>query len=192
MKNINQIYCFIHSCTLINNDTQILDYIITIIEKTGFIDIVEKVFINNVGIPIDNKYGNKKYIITNYPDQTYYYESITLNKIQLFSKENPNNYIIYLHTKGVSYNDCIKKLDEGYDTIGCNYIEASLSHPKHYSGNFWWGKTNYLSKLNKIENLNKQIFYKVFSEFWLNTKEPNLIITTFTVLMLIIIWNHIQ
>ena len=196
-----KIYCFIHSGTFINNGTKILDYIINVIEKTGFINIVENVFINNVGTPIENKYNNKKYIITNYPDNTYHYETVTLNNIHDFSRDNPNNYILYLHTKGVSYNssdnifknisdwvnlmlfflvekydDCMKKLDEGYDTIGCNYLAQTQTHsyPKHYSGNFWWAKTNYLNKLEKLKTNNNNFSYnKVQAEFWLFTKEPN-------------------
>ena len=45
-----------------------------------------------------------KYLITNYFENTNYYEAPTLNKLIDFSKENPNNYALYLHTKGISYD----------------------------------------------------------------------------------------
>ena len=43
----------------------------------------------------------------------------------------------------------INKLNEAYDTVGCNYHDVSGQNNKHYSGNFWWGKTNFLKKLTE-------------------------------------------
>ena len=70
-------YCFIHSCTLSNTGTKKLDYIIDLINSSGLIHILDKVFINNIGIPIDDSYISKynskydskydsKYNISNY------------------------------------------------------------------------------------------------------------------------------
>jgi hypothetical protein len=191
-----KIYCFIHSCTLKQNETKILDYLIKVLEKTGFINTATKIFINNIGFPIMNDYGNKKYIITNCSDNKEYYEAITLNKMHDFAKENPNSYILYLHTKGISYdlnstkfqnvfdwinlmlyflvekyNNCINKLDDGYDTVGCNYYEFLYNkYPPHYSGNFWWSKSSHIIKLDK---LNENLFSKPEAEFWLFYKLPN-------------------
>lgn len=183
-KHSPKIYCFIHSYTTLRNGTRILDYLINIIEKTGLIDILECLFINNLGVPITNKYGNEKYIITNYSYKPNYYESPTFNKIIQFSKENPNSYMLYIHTKGISYDIydeqlksvfdwinlmlyflvekydiCIQKLNDGYESIGCNYNCGGNQYPKHYSGNFWWANTNLLKKLNCLneEECNKNI-----------------------------------
>jgi hypothetical protein len=188
-----KIFCFIHSCTCSKNGTKMLDYIINVIEKTGFIDVVDHIFIINIGIPINNKYGNDKYLITNYSENTNYYEAPTLNKLIDFSKENPNNYALYLHTKGISFDmdapqfksifdwinlmlyflvekhdDCINKLNEAYDTVGCNYYDKNIQNNKHYSGNFWWGKTNFLKKINC---LNEKAYDKAICEFLVFTNE---------------------
>jgi hypothetical protein len=41
-------------------------------------------------------------------------------------------------------SSCLSLLDE-YDTLGCNYYEGPY---KHYSGNFWWIRSDYLATLN--------------------------------------------
>ena len=73
-------FCVIHSCTLQTTGTNVLDYIVEVINKTGFIDVVDNVFINNIGLPIENKYQNNKYIVTNYSDNTqlFYLKDISL------------------------------------------------------------------------------------------------------------------
>lgn len=83
---------------------------------------------------------------------------------------NDSGYSLYLHSKGVSwpnhpniqdwvdmmehfciekYMDCIRFLDEGYDIVGCNYQEKPL---KHFGGNFWWARNDYIRKLEPLEN----------------------------------------
>jgi hypothetical protein len=70
------------------------------------------------------------------------YEVPTINTIKQFSENNPNTNILYIHTKGVSYDDSyieetdwinmmlyflLKrdsiKLLETFETLGCNYTE---------------------------------------------------------------------
>ena len=116
----------------------------------------------------------------------------TINKINEFSKENPNCYILYLHTKGVGYSDdninindwidlmlyflvdkhilCNQLLSRGFDTIGCNYLQLYKQEiPPHYSGNFWWANTNYLATLEKLDDAS---FSKNDAEFWLCKNNP--------------------
>ena len=83
--------------------TSVLDYIVEVINKTGFINIVDNVFINNIGLPIENKYQNNKYIVTNYSDNTELFEYPTLNKVGTIATNNPDSNILYLHTKGISH-----------------------------------------------------------------------------------------
>jgi hypothetical protein len=48
-------------------------------------------------------------------------------------------------------------LNENYDSVGCNYHDGSNGIRKHYSGNFWWAKSNHLSKLEYLaENNNSR------------------------------------
>jgi len=107
------------------------------------------------------------------------FEIPTINKVRDFAFENKDSKILYLHTKGISQTnknindwiemmlyflidkDCIDLLNE-YDTLGCNYDDGLHGlHPRHYSGNFWWATTNYLSRLPKCVGV------KFEAEFWL-------------------------
>jgi hypothetical protein len=170
---------------------------VNIINKTGFIDVVDSVFINNIGIPIENIYNynneaNNKYTVFNYSEDTSLYEYPSLNKIKQIASDNPNSYILYLHTKGITHDgqilnnvkdwinmmlyflveksdECINQLNNNYDTVGCNYHLATHYCPVHYSGNFWWSKASYIDKLHLLDETNVD---KAYAEFWLFTSNP--------------------
>jgi hypothetical protein len=87
-------------------------------------------------------------------------------------------YIMYFHLKGITHRnnpgihdwrnymeywtidrwkDCIDLLDSGYDTCGTNYIHGNflgidqkIRNWQHYSGGFWWAKTSYIKKLDRL------------------------------------------
>ena len=156
----NGIYCFIHSCSLKNND--ILDEIVDKINKMEF----HHIFIINIGNKINKVYGENVDIIE-YSENINLFEIPTINIIHSFCVRNPESKVLYLHTKGVSYqtvpqqvvdwrnmmlyflidNDCVKLLEK-HDIVGCNYLENP--HP-HFSGNFWWARASYVNKLKPIE-----------------------------------------
>ena len=192
-KNI----CFIHSCHLKDKGLKRLEYLIEKIKDSGLIHHLETIHINNIGIPIqENIYGDK-FKICNYSDNLQLYEIPTINKILDFSKKNMACNILYLHTKGINYDNddqkindwidsmlyflvekfefCIKKLQQGIQAIGCNYYneEMKIRNPKHFSGNFWWADSQYISNLpcliEKIENVNPND-----AEFWLCQNEPSI------------------
>jgi len=185
-------YCFIHSCTFSHNGTAALDCLVDKINASGLIDALDAVFITNVGIPIEetkyanacsNAKNNGKYSLTNYSENERLYENPTLNKLKQFSETNKDSYVLYLHTKGNSYStarqeitdwtnmmlhflvetheDCFHALDGVHDTVGCNY---NASPAPHYSGNFWWAKTNHIATLPA---LNENVPDKMAPEFWL-------------------------
>jgi hypothetical protein len=187
-------YCFIQSCNLKDKGVYRLENIINILNKSGCINIFNKIYIINIGIPIENKYGDIFEII-NYSENTQLYEIPAINLIKEFSENNLDSYILYLHTKGVSYSNdyiqendwinymlyflvekyenCISLLDMSYESLGCNYSNDfdkevfSGCHsfpPSHYSGNFWWANTNHLKTLPKIPIEN---INKDDAEFWL-------------------------
>jgi hypothetical protein len=192
-------YCFIHNCTLENIGTFRLDNLINKLHKSGCIHIFDKIYINNIGLPIENTYG-EKFVVTNYSTNTQLFETPTINLIKDFAEKNSNSYILYLHTKGVTYandnkliNDwidyilyflveeytkCISILDNHYDVVGCNYSNdldiKCWEHtfpfpPPHYSGNFWWANTNYLRGL---PSLSLDIIGRNEPEFWLFKNKP--------------------
>lgn len=98
------------------------------------------------------------------------FEFPTLEMLHEFSKNNPNYYVLYIHTKGVTnekslaiadwracmlhYNvtlwrDCVQKLTQGFDTCGINIMKTP--HP-HYQGNFWWAKASYVRTLFPVRD----------------------------------------
>jgi hypothetical protein len=191
-------YCFIHSCNIEGVGTYRLEYLINKLNDSGCKNIFEKIYINNIGLPIENIYG-EKFEIINYSDNIKLFENPTINLIKQFSEETPNSYILYLHTKGVRYdindnkeNDwinymlyflvekfkiCVSVLDNDYDTVGCNYSDDldkevfyNTCPPSHYSGNFWWANTNYLRTL---QYLSMEIISRNEPEFWLFKNRPN-------------------
>jgi hypothetical protein len=155
--------------------------------------------ISNIHINFSGKYDNKiselnnyfcKLNISLYPNLQDY-ELPTLKKIYDFSLKNKNSNILYLHTKGVGkqINLCIEDwvnyeiyfliekhqlcLDmiKNYNTVG---VDLRKEPTLHYSGNFWWSKSSYISTLpdpfdfsniNKYPNpLNSQ---RHNQEFWI-------------------------
>ena len=192
-KNI----CFIHSCHIKNKGLKRLENLILKIKQYGLIDILEKIYINNIGIQInDNTYGDK-FHISNYSNEPKLYEIPTINKIKNFALENPNYNILYLHTKGISYDDnnkmendwidmmlyflvknfniCIDKLNTGIQAVGCNYYNGNYDHgvfPPCFSGNFWWADSNYIYNLPYIDEKIENIIPNS-AEFWLCQNNPH-------------------
>ena len=167
-------YCFIHSCSI--NGTELLQVLLKRVKESG-IDF-EKIQIINIGPPIDLEN------VINFSDDPLLFEIPTINFIREFVT-NQNANILYLHTKGITYNDikikdwvdmmlyfllkpdCIKLLDE-YDTLGCDLKNLPNDiNPKHYSGNFWWSTSEYISTLPFCEQ------DKMEAEFWLLKNNPN-------------------
>ena len=175
-SNNTKKYCFIHSCHLKEVGIGILNDIIGnfININDNLIQYFEKIFIVNIGEKIDLSdlhLQSDKIEIINYSDNIQLFEIPTINLIRVFCEYNENCEILYLHTKGVSYNnhiyikhwrdmmlyfllekclDCFELLKK-YDTIGCNYMETELL-TKHYSGNFWWANSNYIKKLDMLSD----------------------------------------
>jgi beta-1,4-mannosyl-glycoprotein beta-1,4-N-acetylglucosaminyltransferase len=198
VKNVDNIkkVCFIHSCHIEKYGTKRLDYLIEKIISTRCIDNLDKVIINNIGVPILTDYG-EKFELINYSEDISVNEKSTLNKVIEFSQNNPETYILYLHTKGISILDkinwikidnvndwidmmiyfnierqdlCVKILNNSFDTVGCNYMYPK-GHFPHYSGNFWWANSNYLKDLEKLPE--NEVTHNNSTEFLLFTKKPN-------------------
>lgn len=188
--------CFIHSCHLKNKGLKRLEYLIDKIKTTGLIHHLETIYINNIGIPIEKNIYGDKFKICNYSDNPALYEIPTINKIQQFSKENTDCNILYLHSKGISYDDnnqkendwvdmmlyflverfelCLEKMICGIQAVGCNYYneQMKIRNPKHFSGNFWWADSQYISKLPSLIEKTENV-YPNDAEFWLCKNNPS-------------------
>jgi hypothetical protein len=106
-------------------------------------------------------------------------ESTTLKKVYETSKNlEEGKYILYFHAKGITqhntprelpvkkwremmeyylitkWEDCVNKLEEGYDCCGINYqnhagrVKNETKLIKIFNGNFFWAKSEYIKKLD--------------------------------------------
>ena len=179
LDNENRAVCFIHSCHLESSGTETLDLLLKEVLPNKEI---KSIYINNIGIPLPDKYTDPRIQIHQESDDIELFELPTLRRISEFCKKNPLSKILYMHTKGISYPKddprhsnvqdwikymlyfvcnaplCLDKLD-AYDTAGCNFLEKPHNH---YSGNFWWSTANYINTLS-LESFTD----KMSAEWWI-------------------------
>jgi len=171
--NNNNIYVYIHVCCL-NNWKEIFNNIIHKIKDSGLYEIVKEIRCGVLGDYDINIFNDPKIKIIGHSNNMSLYEPFTLNLLHEQSK-NEDFKVLYLHTKGVTqiqniykYNNvvdwvnymhyfniyknsiCINLLNE-HDCIGVNLYDSPVLH---YSGNFWWSKSEYIKKLQKNINCN--------------------------------------
>lgn len=118
----------------------------------------------------------KKITIVRHPENVH--EIPTLDLLQSIAKQK-KCYILYYHTKGVTsepnfgdnikswrnileyfnieeWKDCVEQL-KNHDTVGCLYVTnqilAGVEFINYYSGNFWWSKSEYISRLDNIREI---------------------------------------
>jgi predicted O-methyltransferase YrrM len=142
-------------------------------------------------------------------EQPNLYEGQTLAKIYEHCLHE-DGYVFYFHNKGMSsysthipgaikdwrhymqyfnvekWEDCVAKLDEGYDCCGVDWVERhdiKLDFVvQHYAGNFWWARNDYIRKLKhplKIEEymdveamMRELQNYRYCFELWMATGIP--------------------
>lgn len=162
-------YIFYH-CTTLNDyyDRFLKTY--SKIQKSELIKYTDKffVFINGESgknFNLDNK-------INIYQNKLHPNESITINKLRDFCIDNKDCNILYLHCKGITkskneienvnawidsmeyflierHKQCIEDL-KIFNAVG-SFLKTSPN--LHFSGNFWWATSNYISTLDKcIDN----------------------------------------
>lgn len=161
-------YIYIHTATIGRYKERLEQYINQIIDS-GLYDYVKHIYINYVG---DNEFHfdyqsldiNHKISSTNVSPHLDDFELPTQAKLYQFCKEHPDSKILYLHTKGIhgeinpciedwvtymtyfaitKWKDCITYLDT-YWTVG---VDLRMDPTLHYSGNFWWSRSNHIADL---------------------------------------------
>lgn len=190
-------YVFIHSCNMEQNGISILKKICSLIRTSGLLNCVNKVCVLNIGNPISDNYitelGDKYYVI-NYSDEVSLAELPTLRLMHRFAIVKPHCNMLYIHTKGVSYNkntpryrnvqdwtnlmlyfliekykNCVENLKNN-DTVGCDYYDRNDGIPKHFSGNFWWATSSYIKTLD-VNQLNT----RNDAEMWVCRNNPSFV-----------------
>ncbi len=182
-KNIYGVYficCYLNYIDIVEEQMNILN--------KGLLNITKKLIIfitmfdndnNKTLINLINKY-NKNNNINIITTKENLYEKFAINNFKNSILEK-NYYIYYFHTKGLKKNNdklfniyssrrkilnfytlekfnINIKLLEKYDAIGCS---LSLYPLKHFSGNFWWSKSEYINTL-KLPISNKYLSPEMF------------------------------
>ena len=157
---------YLHICA-INNWREIVKKIFDRIRSSGLYDKIESVRYTLLGdfeCLNDEMFKDPKFHNIVYSPQLDLYESVTLNKLWYAAQQEEEFNVLYLHSKGVSYNgkndtitkwveyltyfnidryaDCLEQLKDN-DVVGVNIYNFIMLH---YSGNFWWSKSSYIKK----------------------------------------------
>ena len=109
----------------------------------------------------------------------------SLKWIRDYSAKNPDDYIMFFHTKGITkknkatedwrrymeyfvienWKDCIEKLDEGFDACGVMWNSDTVyGYYPHFSGQFFWARCDYINTLDHTF-LDKD--WRYAGEFWI-------------------------
>jgi hypothetical protein len=182
---------------------EITDYLIS----SNILDVAEVFFYCNYRIKnydwLKEKFKNyDKIHFINLNTQPLDFEVPTLSDLRKrCAKWKRRYYILYIHHKGASkpdnlavddwrrlmchfnitkWKDCFNKLKKGYDTAGVNWIDTGN---KHFSGNFWWARSEYIEKLPQLKipheinyksqlNIKDTDCYRMEAEYWIGLKDP--------------------
>jgi hypothetical protein len=117
-------------------------------------------------------------------------ETETMQWIRNYAINNPNDNVLYFHTKGITHytipaedwrrymeyftvenwTDCVQKLNEGYDCCGVMWnSETVWGVFPHFSGTMWWAKCSYINTLNHGY---LETDWRLHREFWIGSN-PN-------------------
>ena len=181
----NIIYGFHHIC-FDKNGQQVFEEQFKTIKESGLYDASHTIFCSVLGNK--NNYAlPPKYQIIFEAISGKAYERPILEFMQKSAAQRPGKYW-YIHTKGISHygtwrqesvrdwriymeyfllkewRRCAKDLDT-YDIAGVQYA----SNPAHFSGNFWWARSTYIS--TNPTNFNYKDYYE--TEMWLCRGKPS-------------------
>lgn len=179
LTNMNRV-AFIHSCYLKERPTTIIDNLLTKLDLYFNNDYkLDQIWVINHGyelpISIKNRYQNVNFV--EFSKDISRFEVRTLQIIHYFSTllveldKDTTTHILYLHTKGSSYNPPLPGVTDwvdfmlyflveendvpyhllesnGFDTVGVSYNSVY----KHYSGNFWWASHKYIATIDNIKS----------------------------------------
>ena len=92
------------------------------------------------------------------------------NMMEYFLIEKGLNCIEGLHYFDVIGNNIINQKCNNFSDVSVN-----KNHCYHFSGNFWWSKSLYIKKLNKLDliNLDEKHSYRYKAENWILSYENN-------------------
>lgn len=172
MTHVYGIYfiCCIHNyLEIVKEQLSILNK--GLLTRTTKIIIFITMYNKDTCLELDELLNNsEKFILVKSPHNLY--EKYAINNYKNYITDDEDYYLYYFHTKGLKrkddplinvfssrrqilnyytlemYNINIELLEQ-YDAVGCS---LNLYPKKHFSGNFWWSKSNYLKLLQNIND----------------------------------------
>jgi hypothetical protein len=146
------------------------------LSETGLLDQANRVFLCTNGkeenflkaMEVMSVYGQVRFIHTANRTDFWEFPSLDLLKRNCDADGDEEFNVFYFHLKGLSrlndqnvidwrkfmeyhmidrWEECVEKLESGYDLVGTNIIEKPWLHT---SGNFWWSKSSYIKKLDPL------------------------------------------
>jgi hypothetical protein len=163
-------YIYFHICC-INNWPIIVANLHNDIKNSGLYDVVDEIRCGVLGEydPNYEFFNDAKVKIVAHSLDKNIYETLTINKIHEDS-QHEDFFCLYIHSKGVRYDgsnpnieqwvsfltyfnvykykDCFNELNQGADCVG---VKLNHEPTLHYSGNFWWSRSSYITPL-RIQN----------------------------------------
>lgn len=173
-NKITKKYIYFHICA-INNYEEIIIEMMDQIQNSGTLNDIDELRYCVVGenfenaINIMNRYHNTNCIKKDPTDNSY--ERFTLHQMYTDALTmDDDTFLLYIHSKGVSKTSdelkafigisewrrsmmigltsyrtlCWRELSRGIDCVGSYHVSDPCNH---FSGNFWWTRSNYLNKL---------------------------------------------
>lgn len=183
--------------TFLNDDLSITIEQAELLEKTGLLDSADEVNImlhydQKPFLWLKEKWENRKNVKFKLFDESFkeWFEYTTCMEIQKDCQNIVEDfYLLYMHHKGNftrtigNYNwrqymqywniekwkECVQKLEEGYDTCGAAWPkEVKDGDMPYYPGNFFWAKSSYINRCQKLIEPPKNDFKPQFP------KQPHL------------------
>lgn len=181
---MNDIVVFFHIATM-NRYQLLVDEILNKIIESGLYAISKKIYITILGDGYVELPKLDKIEILYKSNDINESETPTIKLITEYSKKNIQDYILYVHIKGITsdlknecindwrkymsyfniekWKDCINILNI-HDTCG---VDLRMMPSLHYSGNFWWSTCSHISKLIDVEKRPIIISERHKCEFWI-------------------------
>ena len=191
------ILVFYHVAMIGNNWKAIVDDQLKALEESYLPSIAKKVYVSIVYDSLEQSYTFPEdcEIIQRIPNDPAIGEGETIELMRELLKKHKDSYVLYFHTKGISYppnrkeykhaeywrkfmeyalikkwKDCVDLLSK-YKIVCASWLNGTDHFPGHATGNFYWADSNYL--LTKGSSIDVPLVgpfisnSKCRAEFWL-------------------------
>lgn len=163
---MSDLVAFIH-VALLPRCQERIDQYLSLMKKSGLLDSVHHVYIDCIGkgeLPNISEYVSYPITVQRLSENLEENEFVSQHHLWTYANEHPTSFILYLHTKGVGkeVNPAIedwvaymiyfligkwqlcRQVLFTYKTVG---VDLRQEFHLHYSGNFWWTRSNHIREL---------------------------------------------